>query len=144
MWVHPKGTYAHLTENSQDFIFLLLSKNFSVCLLGAHTKKLSQWELDTLCMFIISWSQPYTWSVQKVIPSLIKRCKGIYRLFLSFHIYIYIKTIIQDVNEILFSLCLSPSGTKKFWLKILCFFFNFFSIFFSNFAPIFFSKVFPF
>ncbi len=41
MCVHPKGTYAHLTENSQDFIFLLLSKNFSVCLLGAHTKKLS-------------------------------------------------------------------------------------------------------
>ena len=102
MCVHPKGTYAHLTENSQDFIFLLLSKNFAVCLLGAHTKKLSQWELDTLCMFIISWSQPYTWSVQKVIPSLIKRCKGIYRLFLSFHMHFLSRYVLPTMLEFAF------------------------------------------
>ncbi len=50
MCVKPKGMYAHLTENSQDFIFLLICKNLAVCLLGAHTKTLSQWELDTLYM----------------------------------------------------------------------------------------------
>ncbi len=94
MCVHPKGTYANLTENSQDFIFLLLSKTFSVCLLGAHTKKLSQWELDTLYMFIISWSQLYTWSVSKVIPWRMKRSKGIYGLFSSYQKRIFCRTLI--------------------------------------------------
>ncbi len=39
----------------------------------------------------------------------------------------------------LFSVSFCSSGTKTFWLKILCFFFKFFSIFFSNFFSIFFS-----